>query len=138
MPAARPCSAGLPAATSGPGGEPLLQMNARLVDALRALGFEVAIETNGSLPVLESIDWICVSPKADAPLVVTKGNELKVVVPQDNQRLDDYARLDFQHFLVQPMDGPSREINTRLAIDWCKRHPQWRLSMQTHKYLNIP
>jgi len=120
------------------GGEPMLQMNAPLVDALHAAGFEVAIETNGSLPVLESIDWICVSPKADAPLVVTKGNELKVVVPQDNQRLDDYARLDFQHFLVQPMDGPSREINTRLAIDWCKRHPQWRLSMQTHKYLNIP
>lgn len=120
------------------GGEPMLQMDAPLVDALHAAGFEVAIETNGSLPVLESIDWICVSPKADAPLVVTKGNELKVVVPQDNQRLDDYARLDFQHFLVQPMDGPSREINTRLAIDWCKRHPQWRLSMQTHKYLNIP
>jgi 7-carboxy-7-deazaguanine synthase (Cx14CxxC type) len=120
------------------GGEPMLQMDAPLVDALHEAGFEVAIETNGSLPVLESIDWVCVSPKADAPLVVTKGNELKVVVPQENQRLDDYARLDFQHFLVQPMDGPSRDINTRLAIDWCKRHPQWRLSMQTHKYLNIP
>jgi len=79
-----------------------------------------------------------VSPKAGAPLVVTKGNELKVVVPQDNQPLADYAKLDFEYFLVQPMDGPSRDINTKLAIDWCKRHPQWRLSMQTHKYLNIP
>lgn len=120
------------------GGEPMLQLDQPLVDALHAAGFTIAIETNGSLPVLESIDWICVSPKADAPLVVTKGNELKVVVPQDNQRLADYAKLDFEHFLVQPMDGPSRELNTRLAIDWCKRHPRWRLSMQTHKYLNIP
>ncbi len=120
------------------GGEPMLQMDEPLVAALHAARFEVAIETNGSLPVLESIDWICVSPKADAPLVVTKGNELKVVVPQDNQRLADYAGLDFEHFLVQPMDGASREFNTRLAIDWCKRHPRWRLSMQTHKYLDIP
>lgn len=116
----------------------MLQLDQPLVDALHAAGFEIAIETNGSLPVLESIDWICVSPKADAPLVVTKGNELKVVIPQDNQRLADYAKLDFEYFLVQPMDGPSRDLNTKLAIDWCKRHPQWRLSMQTHKYLNIP
>ncbi|WDD95708.1 7-carboxy-7-deazaguanine synthase [Burkholderia sp. FERM BP-3421] len=120
------------------GGEPMLQIDAPLVDALHAAGFEIAIETNGSLPVLESIDWICVSPKADAPLVVTRGDELKVVVPQDNQRLAEYAKLDFSHFLVQPMDGPARDFNTKLAIDWCKRHPQWRLSMQTHKYLNIP
>ena len=116
----------------------MLQMDEPLVDALHAAGFEIAIETNGSLPVLPSIDWVCVSPKADAPLVVTKGNELKVVVPQDNQRLAEYGELDFDYFLVQPMDGPSRELNTRLAIDWCKRHPRWRLSMQTHKYLNIP
>jgi len=120
------------------GGEPMLQIDQPFVDALHAAGFEIAIETNGSLPVLDTIDWICVSPKADAPLVQTKGNELKVVVPQDNQRLADYAKLDFDYFLVQPMDGPSRDINTKLAIDWCKRHPQWRLSMQTHKYLNIP
>jgi 7-carboxy-7-deazaguanine synthase len=120
------------------GGEPMLQLDGLLVDALHAAGFEVAIETNGSLPVLDSIDWVCVSPKADAELVVTKGDELKVVIPQDNQRLAEYASLDFNHFLVQPMDGPAREINTRLAIDWCKRHPKWRLSMQTHKYLNIP
>jgi 7-carboxy-7-deazaguanine synthase len=120
------------------GGEPMLQIDQPFVDALHAAGFEIAIETNGSLPVLETIDWICVSPKADAPLVVTKGNELKVVIPQDNQRLSEYAKLDFEYFLVQPMDGPSRDLNTKLAIDWCKRHPQWRLSMQTHKYLNIP
>jgi 7-carboxy-7-deazaguanine synthase len=120
------------------GGEPMLQLDRPLVDALHAAGFEIAIETNGSLPVLDTIDWICVSPKAGAPLVQTRGNELKVVVPQGNQRLADYAKLDFDYFLVQPMDGPSREFNTKLAIDWCKRHPQWRLSMQTHKYLNIP
>ncbi|MEA3117418.1 MAG: 7-carboxy-7-deazaguanine synthase [Paraburkholderia sp.] len=120
------------------GGEPMLQLDGPLVDALHAAGFEVAVETNGSLPVLDSIDWVCVSPKADAPLVVTKGDELKVVIPQDNQRLAEYAKLDFDHFLVQPMDGAARDINTRLAIDWCKQHPKWRLSMQTHKYLNIP
>ncbi|WP_153098821.1 7-carboxy-7-deazaguanine synthase [Paraburkholderia hayleyella] len=120
------------------GGEPMLQLDAALIDALHAAHFEIAIETNGSLPVPDSIDWICVSPKADAPLVVTRGNELKVVIPQDNQRLTDYAQLDFEYYLVQPMDGPSRDLNTQLAIDWCKRHPQWRLSMQTHKYLNIP
>ncbi|MDR5770230.1 7-carboxy-7-deazaguanine synthase [Caballeronia sp. LP006] len=120
------------------GGEPMLQIDQPFVDALHGAGFEMAIETNGSLPVLDSIDWICVSPKADAPLVVTKGHELKVVVPQDNQRLADYEKLDFEYFLVQPMDGPSRDINTKLAVDWCKRHPKWRLSMQTHKYLNIP
>jgi 7-carboxy-7-deazaguanine synthase len=120
------------------GGEPMLQLDEALVDALHRERFEIAIETNGTLPVLPGIDWVCVSPKADAELVVTRGNELKVVIPQDNQRLADYARLDFDYFLVQPMDGPSRELNTKLAIDWCKRHPQWRLSMQTHKYLNIP
>jgi len=120
------------------GGEPMLQLDAPLVDALHAAHFKIAIETNGSLPVLDTIDWICVSPKADVPLVVTGGNELKVVIPQDNQRLAAYEKLDFDHFLVQPMDGPALERNTQLAIDWCKCHPQWRLSMQTHKYLNIP
>ncbi len=120
------------------GGEPMLQLDQPLVDALHATDFKVAIETNGSLPVLDSIDWVCVSPKSGARLVVTSGDELKVVVPQDNQRLADYAKLDFNYFLVQPMDGPARDFNTKLAIDWCKRHPQWRLSMQTHKYLNIP
>jgi len=120
------------------GGEPLLQVDAPLIDALHAEGFTIAIETNGTLPVPEGIDWVCVSPKADAELVVTRGDELKVVVPQANQQLSDYERLDFTYFMVQPMDNASRDINTRLAIDWCKRHPRWRLSMQTHKYLNIP
>jgi len=119
------------------GGEPLLQMDAAIIDALHAEGFKIAIETNGTLPVPAGIDWVCVSPKADATLVVTKGDELKVVMPQAGQRFDIYAGYDFTHFMVQAMDGPSRDINTRLAIAWCHRHPQWRLSMQTHKYLNI-
>ena len=120
------------------GGEPLLQLDAPLLDALRAERFEIAVETNGTLPVPSGVDWICVSPKAGAELVVTRGNELKVVVPQPNQQLADYEKLAFDHFLVQPLDDASRELNTKLAIDWCKRHPRWRLSMQTHKYLNIP
>jgi 7-carboxy-7-deazaguanine synthase (Cx14CxxC type) len=120
------------------GGEPLLQLDAELIAALHAQGFTIAIETNGTLPVPAGIDWVCVSPKADAELVVRRGHELKVVVPQANQRLEEYAQLAFEYFLIQPMDGPARDLNTRLAIDWCKRHPQWRLSMQTHKYLNIP
>ena len=120
------------------GGEPLLQIDRPLIDALHAEGFTIAIETNGTLPVPEGIDWVCVSPKADAELVVTRGDELKVVVPQANQRLSEYERLDFTYLMVQPMDNDSRSLNTRLAIDWCKRHPRWRLSMQTHKYLNIP
>ncbi len=120
------------------GGEPMLQLDDALIDALHRARFTVAIETNGTLPVLSGIDWICVSPKAEAKLVVRQGNELKVVIPQDHQRLAEYEAFDFEHFFVQPMDGPSRDINTRLAIDWCKRHPLWRLSLQTHKYLNIP
>jgi 7-carboxy-7-deazaguanine synthase (Cx14CxxC type) len=120
------------------GGEPLLQIDAPLIEALHARGFEIAIETNGTLPVPDGIDWVCVSPKADAELVVRSGDELKVVVPQAGQQLDAYAKLAFRYFLVQPMDGPARDLNTQLAIDWCKRHPLWRLSMQTHKYLNIP
>lgn len=122
------------------GGEPLLQMDTPLIDALHAAGFTIAIETNGTLPVPDTIDWVCVSPKAGAPLVVTRGDELKVVIPQRNhsQCLAGYAKLDFTHFFVQPLDNPARDANTKLAIDWCKRHPQWRLSMQTHKYLNIP
>jgi 7-carboxy-7-deazaguanine synthase len=120
------------------GGEPLLQLDAPLIDALHAQGFTIALETNGTLPVPPGIDWVCVSPKADAELVVRGGDELKVVVPQANQRLADYETLDFTYFMVQPMDNASRVLNTRLAVDWCKRHPRWRLSTQTHKYLNIP
>jgi 7-carboxy-7-deazaguanine synthase (Cx14CxxC type) len=120
------------------GGEPLLQLDAPLIDALHAEGFRIAVETNGTQEVPEGIDWVCVSPKADAELVVTHGDELKVVVPQDRQRLADYETLDFTHFYLQPMDGPLRDTNTKLAIDYCKAHPRWSLSMQTHKYLNIP
>ncbi|KKB64621.1 7-cyano-7-deazaguanine reductase [Robbsia andropogonis] len=119
------------------GGEPLLQLDAALIDALHQAGFTIAIETNGTIPVPDGIDWVCVSPKMGSTLVVTRGDELKVVVPQPNQVLAQYLALDFTYFLVQPMDGPSRDMNTRLAIDWCKRHPRWWLSMQTHKYLNI-
>lgn len=120
------------------GGEPLLQLDTPLIDALHAEGFRIAVETNGTQAVPDGIDWVCVSPKADAPLIVTRGDELKVVVPQDHQRLAEYETLDFSHFYLQPMDGPLRDINTKLAIDYCKAHPRWSLSMQTHKYLNIP
>lgn len=120
------------------GGEPLLQLDAALISAMHAVGFEIAIETNGSLPVPDGVDWVCVSPKIGAPLVVRKGSELKVVIPQENQSLDDYEDLAFDHFFVQPMDGPQQEENTRLAIDVCKRNPKWKLSLQTHKLLQIP
>ncbi len=120
------------------GGEPLLQIDVALIAAMHAQGFEIAIETNGTLPVPEGIDWICVSPKMGAPLVVTRGNELKVVIPQALQRLQDYAALSFDYFFLQPMDGPALADNTKLAIATCKNQPQWRLSVQTHKLLQIP
>jgi 7-carboxy-7-deazaguanine synthase (Cx14CxxC type) len=120
------------------GGEPLLQLDGALIGAMHALGFEIAIETNGTLPVPDGVDWICVSPKMGAELVVTRGDELKVVIPQDAQNLPAYAALAFTHFFLQPMDGPLLEHNTRLAIDTCKNNPQWRLSLQTHKLLHIP
>lgn len=120
------------------GGEPLLQLDALLIETLHAQDFTIAIETNGTLPIPEGIDWVCVSPKADAPLTVVRGNELKVVVPQQRQNLVDYEKLAFDHFFVQPMDNAERERNTQFAIDWCKQHPRWHLSLQTHKYLNIP
>ncbi|HYD95742.1 MAG TPA: 7-carboxy-7-deazaguanine synthase [Noviherbaspirillum sp.] len=120
------------------GGEPLLQLDAALIAAMHARGFEIAIETNGTLPVPQGVDWVCVSPKAGAELVVRKGSELKVVVPQDNQRLEEYESLAFAHFYLQPMDGPDAARNTRLAIDLCKNNPKWKLSVQTHKLLNIP
>lgn len=120
------------------GGEPLLQLDAELIAAMHAVGFEIAIETNGTLPVPAGVDWVCVSPKMGAPLVVRKGSELKVVIPQAGQSLAAYEDLEFDHFFVQPMDGPLAEQNTRLAIDVCKRNPKWKLSLQTHKLLQIP
>jgi 7-carboxy-7-deazaguanine synthase len=120
------------------GGEPLLQLDGALLDAMHAVGFTVAIETNGTLPVPPGVDWVCVSPKMGSALVVERGNEIKVVVPQSGQDLAAYERLDFDNFYVQPMDGPLAEFNTRLAIDTCRRNPKWKLSLQTHKLLNIP
>ena len=120
------------------GGEPLLQLDEPLVTGLRAAGFEVAIETNGTLLPSPGIDWICVSPKAGAPLVLRSGDELKLVYPQDGAPPERYARLDFRHFSLQPMDGPERVRNTELAVRYCLEHPQWRLSLQTHKLLGIP
>ena len=120
------------------GGEPLLQLDAALIDAMHAAGFTIAIETNGTLPVPAGVDWVCVSPKMGSTLVVRKGSELKVVIPQTRQDLSAYEQLDFEHFFVQPMDGPLADHNTRLAIETCKRNPRWKLSLQTHKLLNIP
>ncbi len=119
------------------GGEPLLQLDAALVHALHARGFEVAVETNGTRPAPEGIDWICVSPKADAPLVLTHGHELKLVYPQAGGAPDRYAALDFSHFSLQPMDGPQLEANTQAAVAYCLAHPRWRLSLQTHKALGL-
>jgi len=120
------------------GGEPTLQLDAPLVDALHAAGFEIAVETNGTRPVVAGVDWICVSPKAGAAVVQTSGDELKLVYPQASAMPERFAGLDFRHFLLQPMDGPAREANTREAVAYCLAHPQWGLSLQTHKSLGIP
>ncbi len=119
------------------GGEPLLQINDALIDALHAAGFEIAIETNGTLEPPPGIDWICMSPKANADVKLTRGNELKLVYPQDGAPPERYAGLAFDNFFLQPMDSPTREANTRAAVAYCMAHPQWRLSLQTHKMLGI-
>ena len=119
------------------GGEPLLQVDAALIDALHAQGFEIAVETNGSLAAPAGIDWICVSPKAGAPLLQTSGQELKLVWPQSGLDPEQLGRLDFEHFLLQPMDNPAQAANTQACIAYCQQHPQWRLSLQTHKILEI-
>jgi 7-carboxy-7-deazaguanine synthase (Cx14CxxC type) len=119
------------------GGEPLLQLDPPLIAALHARGFEVAIETNGTLAAPDGIDWICVSPKADAPLAQTSGQELKLVFPQPLAMPERFETLAFERFWLQPMDGPEREANTAAAIDYCLRHPRWRLSVQTHKYIGV-
>jgi 7-carboxy-7-deazaguanine synthase (Cx14CxxC type) len=120
------------------GGEPLLQLDDCAVRMMQKSGFEVAVETNGTIsPPPPSLDWICVSPKAGAPLRLTHGDELKLVYPQNGATPEMYEELGFPQLLLQPMDGPDRDANTRLAIDYCLAHPQWRLSMQTHKYLGI-
>ena len=120
------------------GGEPLLQLDPPLIEALHDAGFEVAVETNGTVVPPPGIDWLCVSPKAEAPLRVTSGDELKLVYPQADAEPERYAGLGFRHFFLQPMDGPAREANTRAALAYCLAHPRWRLSLQTHKLLGIP
>ena len=119
------------------GGEPLLQLDAALLEALHGRGFQVAIETNGTLPAPAGVDWICVSPKARAPLALERGNELKLVFPQPGAEPQRYERLEFAHFFLQPMDGPARARNTADAVAYCLAHPRWRLSLQTHKILGI-
>jgi len=120
------------------GGEPMLQVDQDLIDALHARGFSIAIETNGTLPVPDSIDWICVSPKAGTELVQTHGDELKLVFPQAGLEPERLADLEFEHRYLQPMDGADRLANTAAAIAYCMAHPPWRLSVQTHKILGIP
>jgi 7-carboxy-7-deazaguanine synthase (Cx14CxxC type) len=119
------------------GGEPLLQVDSALVQALHAQGFEIAVETNGTQLPPNGIDWICVSPKAEAPLVLDRGDELKLVYPQRDAPPERFANLRFAHFFLQPMDGPDVAENTRRAVEYCLRHPQWRLSVQTHKALGL-
>ncbi|MBU6297470.1 MAG: 7-carboxy-7-deazaguanine synthase [Alphaproteobacteria bacterium] len=119
------------------GGEPLLQLDETLIAALHAHGFEIGVETNGTLLPPAGIQWICVSPKANAALALKSGQELKLVYPQENAPPERYAGLVFEHFFLQPMDGPGREANTRAAADYCLAHPQWRLSLQMHKSVGI-
>src|SRR5215472_6356917 len=120
------------------GGEPLLQLNAAAIDALHARGFEIAVETNGTVAAPSGIDWVCVSPKADVPLVQRSGSELKLVFPQAENRPEQFEGLAFEHFFLQPMDGPDVAANTQQAVRYCMEHPTWRLSLQTHKLLGIP
>lgn len=120
------------------GGEPLLQLDAAAIDALHGRGFRIAVETNGTLAAPDGIDWVCVSPKAQAKVVQVQGQELKLVYPQAGVDPAAFEHLDFERFLLQPMDGPARVANTKAAIAYCLAHPRWRLSVQTHKYLGIP
>jgi 7-carboxy-7-deazaguanine synthase (Cx14CxxC type) len=120
------------------GGEPLLQLDPPLIEALHAHGFEIAVETNGTLAAPDGLDWICVSPKADAEVVQRSGQELKLVHPQAGVDPARFEHLDFERFYLQPMDGPEQEANTRAAVAYCLAHPRWRLSVQTHKYIGLP
>jgi 7-carboxy-7-deazaguanine synthase len=120
------------------GGEPLLQLDGPLIEALHAAGFMIAVETNGTLRAPPGIDWICVSPKADAPVVQTSGQELKLVFPQPGVDPARFADLDFERFFLQPMDSADQAANTAAAVAYCLSHPRWRLSVQTHKYLGLP
>lgn len=129
--------AGAPKLAVCTGGEPLLQLDQPLIAALKARGFEIAVETNGTVAAPDGLDWICVSPKADAEVVQTSGQELKLVYPQTLARPERFAGLAFERFWLQPMDGPDQAANTAAAVDYCLTHPQWRLSVQTHKYIGV-
>jgi 7-carboxy-7-deazaguanine synthase (Cx14CxxC type) len=120
------------------GGEPLLQLDEPLIAALHARGFEIAVETNGTVAAPAGLDWVCVSPKAGAPLVQITGDELKLVYPQPGAEPERFEQLNFRNFFLQPMDGPERETNTKLTLECCLAHPRWRISLQTHKLLGIP
>jgi 7-carboxy-7-deazaguanine synthase len=120
------------------GGEPLLQLDSALIDALHVRKFEIAIESNGTIEAPPGIDWICVSPKAEAEVVQRRGDELKLVYPQADAPPERFSSLAFEHFFLQPMDSPEREANTRAAAEYCLAHPQWRLSLQTHKLIGLP
>ena len=121
------------------GGEPLLQLDETLIDALHEAGFEVGVESNGTLAAPSGIDWLCISPKAAAPVVQRSGHELKLVYPQEEQEAQpgNFEDLAFEHFFLQPLDGPDLAENTRLAVDYCLAHPRWKLGLQTHKVLGI-
>ncbi len=119
------------------GGEPLLQLDGTLIAALKARGFDIAVETNGTVAAPDGLDWICVSPKAEAPVVQTTGAELKLVYPQATAMPDRFEHLAFERFWLQPMDGPDQVANTAAALDYCLSHPKWRLSVQTHKYIGV-
>jgi 7-carboxy-7-deazaguanine synthase len=120
------------------GGEPLLQLDDALIEAFHGRGFEIAIETNGTLPAPDGLDWVCVSPKAGTDLVITSGDELKLVFPQPGAEPEEFEHLRFERFFLSPMDGPDRRRNTDLAVAYCLAHPQWRLSLQSHKLIGIP
>jgi 7-carboxy-7-deazaguanine synthase (Cx14CxxC type) len=119
------------------GGEPLLQLDEPLIEAFHEVGLEVAVETNGTLPAPAGLDWICMSPKAGTEIVLTKGNELKLVYPQFGAEPELFTHLDFQHFFLQPMDSPQQAENIQATVQYCLQHPQWRMSLQTHKVLQI-
>ncbi len=120
------------------GGEPLLQLDAPLIDAFHAEGIEIAVESNGTIEPPEGIDWLCISPKIGSKLVVTSGTELKLVYPQEGGDPSQFESMEFDHFFLQPMDSPALTKNTAAAVDYCKANPKWRLSVQTHKTINIP
>jgi len=120
------------------GGEPLLQLDVPLIEALHAAGFKIAVESNGTIKAPKGIDWLCVSPKADAEIVQKSGQELKLVFPQVENRPEDFIDLDFKNFSLQPLDDAHQTANMQAAFDYCLKHPKWRLSVQTHKWLGVP